>query len=105
MKDKIQIATNKIDTIFGISSGIHVSKLVKNNARIAFGDIKSGKIYSSRESRDNLSNVIQDIMKGSLIGIVYLLPGTLIPMTVLRNVLNRSKSDRIKKILYLSVQK
>lgn len=95
---------NKIDDVLGVSGGIYVSRMVRDNAKIALEDIKSGKVYCDDDSVKNLSNVIQDIIKGSLIGFVYLLPGALIPLTILRNALKRSKKDKIRKILNLTVQ-
>ncbi len=96
---------NKIDNFIGIRNGINVSKMVRDNAKTALDDIKSGKIYSDDESAKNLSNVIHDIIKGSLIGFIYLLPGTTIPFTVLRNILRSSKNSKIRRILELTVSK
>ncbi len=103
-EDNLILIINKIDKVLGVSGGIKVSRMVRDNAKVAIADIKSGKVYSDDDSAKNLSNVLHDIIKGSFIGLIYLLPGTLIPLTILRNVLKKSNSDKIKRILDLTVQ-
>lgn len=99
----LTVLLNKIDKLAGISDGIKVTKMVRDNAKIALSDIKSGKIYTDEEAAKNLSNVIHDILKGSLIGSIYLIPFSTIPFTVLRKMVASSKHEKIRKILELTV--
>lgn len=106
-ENKISVSKiiSKLDSYLGIKSGIKISKLIRANAKIALDDIKSGKIFEDDESAKNLANVIQDLLKGSLIGAIYLIPGSSIPFTIIRNILKSSKNNKIRKILEFTVSK
>lgn len=106
MNSKIKISLNKIDDFLGIQKGIKVSRAIRNKANIAISDIKSKKIYHNDESLKNLIDVINDILKASAIGTGYILiPGSIFLLPILRKSLQKSKIERVKKILELTVEK
>jgi hypothetical protein len=69
-------------------------------------DVKSGEIYKNDESLKNLIDVVNDILKGSVIGTGYIfIPGSVVLFPLIRKALQRSKIEKIRKLLELTVEK
>ncbi len=102
----MQKSIDKIDRFLGLKRGIEVSKAIRDNAKIALSDIKSGEIYKNDQSLKNLIDVTNDILKGSLIGTGYIvIPGSIVLFPIIRRLLQKSKIEKIRKLLELTVDK
>jgi hypothetical protein len=106
MNYKIQKSIDQIDDFFGVQKGIKVTRAIRNKAKIAISDIKSKEIYKNDESLQNLIDVVNDVLKASAIGTGYILiPGSVILFPFIRKALQKSKIEKIRKILELTVEK
>ena len=96
---------DQIDKFLGFRRGVKVTRDIRANAKSAISDIKSGKIYESDESLKNLIDTVNDILKGSVIGTGYILiPGSVLIFPFLRKLLQKSKIEKIRKLLELTVE-
>lgn len=101
----IKESIDQIDRFLGLRRGIDVSKAIRNKAKIAISDIKSGEIYKNDQSLKNLIDVTNDILKGSLIGTGYIvIPGSVVLFPIIRKLLQKSKIEKIRKLLELTVE-
>ncbi|CAG7581035.1 MAG: hypothetical protein SLAVMIC_00640 [uncultured marine phage] len=96
----------KIDKVMGIKHGVKVSKKVRENAKKALQDIKSGNINEDELAVENLKNVLNDIVKGTTLGIAFLfIPGSSLAIPLLRKLLrNKSKNKKVQQLLELTVE-
>ena len=103
---KMKEVLGKIDKVLGIKHGIKVSKKVRENAKQALSDIKSGNISDNESAMENLKNVLNDIAKGTTLGIAFLfIPGSSVAIPLLRKILrNKSKNKKVQRLLELTVE-
>jgi len=97
---------DQIDKYLGLRRGVKVARDVRNKAKTAITDIKSGEIYKNDESMKNLVDVVNDILKGSImVGIAFVpIPGTSALIPIVRKLLRKSKIEKIRKLLELTVE-
>lgn len=102
----LQKSIDQIDDFLGFKRGIKVTRAIRNKAKLAIMDVKSGEIYKNDESLKNLIDVVNDILKGSVIGTGYIfIPGSVVLFPLIRKALQRSKIEKIRKLLELTVEK